>query len=326
MKRLLLNPYEQIVYDDLNNIQMVMHQSVQERFLYNLLQQQNGVLGSSFLPSKASSLTVNLNAGSAFYYDSTQTGYEPKYREIYSSTALTATISTPHATLPRWDIVCIAPQTSITATAQRYVKTGGTGPIVQQTINKISENTVSLQVVAGTPNASPTVPATPAGYIKLSEVYVTAVSGIVNASDVWDRRTVLLPAMPKVLGDRWVAPSGLGTDMTLAAAIAALPSGGIITLGENVSLGSSSTTINNSNILIQARPGVTLSGTGTGLVIAASYTRIRGVRFSGFSTAISISNTYNTNFITECSFASCTNEVVDNNTTANNMVAMNISE
>jgi hypothetical protein len=130
----------------------------------------------------------------------------------------------------------------------------------------------------------------------------------------------------------WTAIVGAAsycTHATLALALADsnVPAGSRILLLDNATI-TSTMTISKANLLIEFAPGVTYtnSAAGTCLTVAAGGTRIMGGRFSGFTTGISISNTFNNNFIKNCRFASCTSDVTDNNTTPNNVISDNISE
>lgn len=120
------------------------------------------------------------------------------------------------------------------------------------------------------------------------------------------------------------------THANLAAALSdvAILAGSKILVTESQTINTSSISISKNNIEIIGLPAVTYtSGTSaTGITIAASGVRIKGLRFSGFTTAISISSTYNYNFITECRFASCTNEVVEVDATPNNVILGTITE
>jgi hypothetical protein len=120
------------------------------------------------------------------------------------------------------------------------------------------------------------------------------------------------------------------THATLAAAIADttnVPAGSIILLTANETL-NSTVTLGLANLTIVALPGVTLTNgsAGTGIEIGATGCRIRGVRFSGFTTAISISATYQYNFVTECRFASCTSDIVEVDSAPVNVLANNLNE
>jgi hypothetical protein len=87
---------------------------------------------------------------------------------FYNDGAVTATITTADPTLPRIDLVCI--------TVNDSAYTG-------------SLNSVIVQVVAGTPNASPTVPATPTNSLALARVAVAAGATSILNANITDVRT-----------------------------------------------------------------------------------------------------------------------------------------
>lgn len=103
--------------------------------------------------------------------------------------------------------------------------------------------------------------------------------------------------------------------------------GSRILLIENQTI-STTITISKANLIIESLGGVTLTNDSavTCFTVAASGTRIKGIRFSGFTTAISISSTFNNNLITECRFDTCTNEVVEADASPNNVILGNITE
>ena len=268
MKTFVINEFEKLVSEDINDLQAVIHQSIYDRILRPFLQNQDGFLGTSFQPSRTSSTVVTLAAGRGFIYDNTQTGYNPTYTAIDSSASIALTIgSGTWAALPsvnpRIDIIVIKSNTEITDTSSRQIKTAGVGPIQTQVIDKVSAQTYSVLVVEGVEAPSPVVPATPAGYIKIAEVTVAVGSGIVSASDVVDVRTILLPAV-QVLNseDRYVAPSGNGTDLTLQSAVANLPvGGGSILILEDIDM--------SSTIVIPANTTVRGKSRGTTITMLA---------------------------------------------------------
>lgn len=116
-------------------------------------------------------------------------------------------------------------------------------------------------------------------------------------------------------------------DLAAALADAAVAAGSKILVTASETL-NTTLTMSKINYQIDFLPGVTLTnGTaGTGITVAAGGCRIKGGRFSGFTTAISISATFQYNFITECRFASCTNEVTEVDGTPNNLIFANITE
>ncbi len=192
MKQIVINQFEKIVSDDYNQMQLAIQQSMHDNFIYRFFgTPSSGVFGSDLTVSFVSALAASISVGSGFFYDSSQTGNTPKFRMITASAAIPVTLTAAHATLNRIDRVCLAPNFAVTASASRYIKTGGTGPIVLSSVSKTQEMTYTLNVVAGTPNASPVAPSTPAGHISLATCYVHAVTGMASGSDITDTRNVL---------------------------------------------------------------------------------------------------------------------------------------
>lgn len=116
-----------------------------------------------------------------------------------------------------------------------------------------------------------------------------------------------------------IVGSGDGaTHASLAAALAdaGVVAGSRILVTESQAL-AATINITKANLLIEFQPGVTFSKdtANTGISIQADGVRIRGGRFSGFSTggdkAIEVQAGSDYTFITECRFASCDTEVDD---------------
>jgi hypothetical protein len=91
-------------------------------------------------------MTISVAAGHALV-EGTQTASQGLYI-VYNDAAVTVAVTTASTTLPRIDRVCLTVQDAF------Y---GGT-----------ANNQVILQVVAGTPNASPVAPAEPANSLTLA--------------------------------------------------------------------------------------------------------------------------------------------------------------
>jgi hypothetical protein len=87
-------------------------------------------------------------------------------------------------------------------------------------------------------------------------------------------------------------------------------------------------TLSYTNCMLEFSPDATVidNGAGTGLILDGSGIRIRGGRFSGFTTAIQINDTKKNNFITECRFLGCTTDVDDQNVAPNNVIFGNLTE
>jgi len=119
------------------------------------------------------------------------------------------------------------------------------------------------------------------------------------------------------------------THATLAAALAdsAVVAGSKILVTESQTI-DTTISVAKANISIDFLPGVTFTnGTaGTGMTIDAGGCRIKGGRFSGFTTAITITASFQFNFITECRFVSCTTEVNEADSAPVNVVTNNLTE
>jgi hypothetical protein len=122
-----------------------------------------GIIGSSSLAvtqSGTPGMSVVIASGWAAIVGTTQSNMG--VYTAYNDAAATAAITTANATNPRIDLVCL--------TVNDSYYTGST-------------NNVVINVVAGTPASSPTVPATPANSIALARVAVAAnATSIVNAN------------------------------------------------------------------------------------------------------------------------------------------------
>src|ERR1019366_7214201 len=191
MQQIKFNEYEKIASDDFNNAQLAVYQSLHDQFLYKFLGAQSGVIGGSFILTYTSALLGSLAAGIGYFYNSAASGFTPKYQEIYSSGTIAVPFTTSDPTHDRIDVVCLAPNFAVTATASRYVKAGGVGPVALGSVNKLYADGYTLQVVAGTPAGSPTPPAVPSGYIEIAQVLITATVGMTGSGAITDERNIL---------------------------------------------------------------------------------------------------------------------------------------
>lgn len=240
-----INEFEKIVSEDLNDLQKAIHQSLYDKILYPLLQRQDGFLGDSFLVERVDSSSVSIRAGRGFMYDASQVSPNPKYQAVQLNNDTTLTLgvnewdSAPSAPNNRIDIIVVRSKEVVVESQSRFIKTAGTGPIVSQTVDKITEQLVEIDVVEGEPDLVPVAPATPAGWLKIAEVYVTGGTGINSSNDITDSRQVLLPGSEGGFHQetRYVDPLGQGTDSTLASAISNLPpEGGSIFIMSDVTV------------------------------------------------------------------------------------------
>ncbi len=191
MRQILMNQFEKISSNDINNMQLALNKCLYDDVFFNLFGGLNGCVGTAFSPSYVSAYAATLAVGIGFFFDSSQISFNPKYRLIQAVSAIPVTFATAHASLDRIDLVCLAPNFVVTSTASRYVKTGGTGPVTLQTINKTLQDSYTLQVVTGTPGVSPVAPALPSGHIAIQSSYIHAATGMTGQSDITDLRVGL---------------------------------------------------------------------------------------------------------------------------------------
>ena len=139
------------------------HPAENDRLTMQALYSTTGIIGSTSLAvtqSATPGMSVVIAAGWAAIVGTTQTNMG--VYTSYNDSNTTATITTANATNPRIDLICL--------TVNDAYYTGST-------------NNIIVNVVAGTPASSPTVPSTPANSIALAQVAVGAgVTSIVNAN------------------------------------------------------------------------------------------------------------------------------------------------
>lgn len=325
MGRVQVNDGQELSYKDINNLAPLHETEIYDRVLYQLLHRTyNAFFGDSLSVSRTSGTTITVKQGLGIQYDSSQISPEPTKRPLYLSSDQILTIAPPDPTNNRIDLICAKAARGILATELRRYKATTDAIPTTQTFTTQTDWAADLQIVTGTPAGSPVAPAVPAGYIQLAAITVTASTGIAASGAITDSRALF------GYGPVWDAVVGTSngcTHATLALALASVSAGARILIVSDDTL-NSTLTISNNNIELVFAPGVTYTnGTaGTGITVAATGIRVKGGRFSGFTTAISISNTFNANFISECRFATCTNDVTDNNSTPNNAIFGNITE
>lgn len=139
------------------------HPAENDRLTTQALWKTTGIVNATDLAvtqSVTPAMTAQVAAGYGVIIGTTQTNMGAYM--AYNDGITTVTLTTANPTLPRIDLVCV--------TVNDSYYTG-------------SLNSVIFQVIAGTPNASPTVPATPANSLALAQIAVAAnATSIVNAN------------------------------------------------------------------------------------------------------------------------------------------------
>ena len=132
------------------------------------------VFGGLKVSAVSGTMRSQVSAGSGVYVDSSAfTAPLSPFGLVLLESADTTTLThaTADATNPRYDIVCIRTQagTQLAASVADY-------PSGSTSRDTVRGPEVDIAITTGTPAGSPSVPATPAGYIKLAEVYVPALA------------------------------------------------------------------------------------------------------------------------------------------------------
>lgn len=190
MPRKQWNDGQEVIESDLGSISSALELELYDRLIYELMNRQRNVFfGDGFLAAYVGSVTSQVNAGSGMYYDSAQTDPEPKTRLLFLPATTQLTHDAAHASLNRIDIIVAYPTRAVTKTGTRNKKNAISGVVSAVEMDVETDWRSTIAIVAGTPGASPLVPATPAASVKLAEVLVTAATGITGASAYTDKRT-----------------------------------------------------------------------------------------------------------------------------------------
>ena len=147
------------------------HPAEQDRLTTQGLFRTSGILSAADLAvtqSTVPAMSVQIAAGWGNIIGTTQANMGAY--QYYNDAAATATITTADVTNPRIDLICI--------TINDAYYTGVT-------------NNVAINVVAGTPAASPAVPATPANSYALAQVAVAANATTIVNANITDLRVVV---------------------------------------------------------------------------------------------------------------------------------------
>ena len=157
------------------------HPAENDRLTNQALWATTGIINTASMEVTANSpagMTVIVADGWAAIVGTTQP--DMGVYVAYNDAPVTLTITAASATLPRKDLIC--------ATVNDSYYSGA------------SDNVI-YQVIAGTPNASPTIPATPDNSIALAEVLVGAAVLSINSGNITDLRVEVTSNVPSNPGD-----------------------------------------------------------------------------------------------------------------------------
>jgi len=182
----------EIVRNDLNATSKALQRELYDRVILELVQRaENAFFSDSFLCSFSSANQFIIKKGVGFISDAAQVSPEPQKRLLYRSADVTQLISSPDSVNDRIDIVCLRAGVVDELTGSRKFKDATTSVITTQSLVIQKDWEAEILVVDGTPGVSPAAPAIPSGYIKIAEVYVTAVTGIANGAAITDTRSLM---------------------------------------------------------------------------------------------------------------------------------------
>jgi hypothetical protein len=182
----------EIVLEDLNRTAKGIERILYDRVIFELIQKtENAFFDSGFDVIFSNASTVNVSAGVGFQTDGTQTSPEPQKRLLYLGSNTSASFASPDGSQDRIDLVCVRAAIVDEITSSRKFKDAISDTITDQSLVVQRDWEAEILVVEGTPDASPSAPATPAGYIKIAEVLVSAVTGIANQAAITDTRSLM---------------------------------------------------------------------------------------------------------------------------------------
>ena len=185
------NVGQEIVSEDLNSLQSRLERGIYDRILYEMMgRKTNAFFQDGFIVSRISSISVQVKAGLGFQVADTGTK-DPIKKPLVLDADSTINIDTPDSSNPRIDIISVKYNRFNSETENRKFKDEFTDAISTQNFTVSTDWKADILYTAGTPAGSPAAPATPAGYIKIAELYVTASTGIAVSGAITDNREKL---------------------------------------------------------------------------------------------------------------------------------------
>jgi predicted outer membrane repeat protein len=185
------NTGQEIVSEDLNTLQSRLERGIYDRIIYEILGRKNNAFfqdGLKVFYQSATSLVVK--AGLGFQLQDTGTK-EPKRKPIARDADVNVNIDTPDSSNNRIDIISVRTNRYLAETENRKFKDEFSDTITTQPFTVANDWLADVLYTAGTPSGSPAVPSTPAGYVKVAEILVSASTGIANQAAITDSRTLM---------------------------------------------------------------------------------------------------------------------------------------
>ena len=179
----------EIVIDDFNAQTAAIERGIYDRFLYEMIERaENVFFGDSFTVTYSSANSINIKKGSGFHTDNTQTSPQPTKRPLYLAADVNEVIETPDSVNDRIDIVCVKNALVDELSGSRQVKSAISSTITTESLTVQKDWEAEILIVEGTPGVSPVAPSTPAGYLRIASLEVTAVSGLAGSGAITDER------------------------------------------------------------------------------------------------------------------------------------------
>lgn len=189
--RQTFNVGQEIVSEDLNTLQSRLERGIYDRIFYELMgRKTDAFFKDGFLVSRISSTSVQVKAGLGFQNQDTGTS-NPTKKPLVLDADSTVNIDTPDSSDDRIDIIVVRTNRYNSEAANRKFKDEFTDVISTQSFTVATDWKADVLYVVGTPSGSPAAPAIPSGYIKISEIYVTASTGIAVSGAITDNRSML---------------------------------------------------------------------------------------------------------------------------------------
>lgn len=215
------NDGQEIVMEDFNDLSRAVLKDLYDRHLYELMQRkENSFFGDSFKISFSNANTVICKKGLGIQLDALATSPDLKRKPIVLGADRTLTIVPADSVHNRIDIVCVKSAIVDEISAQRNYKDATSGSVALQDFVVQEDWGSDIVVTQGIASAVPAVPATPVGYIKIAEILVTAVTGVVDANSITEARSLMPVAGEMILNTTGFERITAGGEVRLSSILA----------------------------------------------------------------------------------------------------------
>jgi len=169
---------EEVLSTDLKRMQDLSSKAIQDQARNASLDGSNTPISSfDLVPNwaPAAGFTVNYGPGSGHQFSASGVGVDDSDFQVIEFPVTLLTFATPDVTNPRIDlIVGTAASVGQDLSARNILQDPNTRTQIVANVSKTAQPLTTLQVVTGTPAATPVPPAVPAGAVALHEVWVPA--------------------------------------------------------------------------------------------------------------------------------------------------------